>query len=103
MIEFHYFDDCPNSTESLKNLRELITEGFIKQDEIEIINIKDFNSAEEFNFQGSPSIIIDGYDIFTELIPHNYSFNCRIYTINGKKTGILPKEYIKQQILKIRG
>lgn len=102
MIEFQYFEGCPNSTKTLENLKELVKEKTIEEKEIKIVEIKDLRSAERFKFQGSPSILINGIDIYTEKVPDSFSFTCRIYNIEGKKTGILSKEYIEQKIKKIK-
>lgn len=102
IIEFQYFDGCPNSKATLENLKKLIIARFIKEYELQITNIPNINYAEELNFQGSPSILIDGYDIYSEKKPDSYNYSCRLYNISGKLTGVLTTEYIKKQIEKIR-
>ncbi|MGA2507497.1 MAG: alkylmercury lyase [Chitinispirillaceae bacterium] len=97
MIEFQYFNGCPNSAETLNNLKELIEEGMISEREVIISEIPDIASAEKYNFQGSPTILIDGMDIYTEKRPTGFNYTCRVYEFNGKKTGILPKKYIEEK------
>ena len=79
MIQFFYFEECPNYSKSLENLLEVISELNIDKNDLEIINIKDLESAKRYNFQGSPSIIVNGIDIYTEkkkqkvlIIPADY-------------------------------
>jgi len=98
MIEFQYFDGCPNSKESLKNLSDLQKEIGILDSQIKISEIPDLESAQKLNFQGSPSILIDGIDIYTGNKPNSFNYSCRIYTFDGKKTGVLPKDFIRKKI-----
>lgn len=103
MIEFQYFDGCPNSDKTLENLKSLIAEGFLRTDDIKITEVPSAEKAEEYRFQGSPTILIDGIDIFTGLKPTGHSFTCRVYLIDGKRTGVLSKEYLRSRITYLRG
>jgi len=97
MIEFQYFDGCPNAEGTLVNLKSLIAKelsGF----ELSITEIKDISEAEQKNFQGSPTILVDGIDIYTGEVPDSYNYTCRIYNLNGKMTGILTRDYIYSRI-----
>ena len=100
-IEFQYFDGCPNSDQTLANLNELIDEGLISQNEVVISKVPDLASAEKFNFQGSPTILINGIDIYTERVPSGYNYTCRIYKFDNKTTGIIPKHIIKEKVIKL--
>jgi len=102
MIEFQYFEGCPNAKETLNNLILLVEEGFLKKDEVKIAKIESPEDAQKLNFQGSPSILYNGIDIYTFEKPSNYTYNCRTYFINGKLTGVLPKEFIKERIEKLK-
>jgi len=102
MIEFQYFNGCPNAEKTLSNLKELIFEGLIREDEIKITEVPDIDSARELNFQGSPTILINGRDIYTEEKPTSFNYSCRVYTINGIRTGVLPKEFILERIKKLQ-
>ena len=94
-IEFLYFEGCPSYIDGLKNLKEVLKEDNIESD-IEMINVDSLDKAEKFAFQGSPSIRIDGIDL--ENRNEGYNYSCRIYTINGEKTGIPSKEFIREKI-----
>jgi len=91
MIEFQFFKGCPHSEQTLRNLLSLVAEGFLKENEIIITEVSD-----------PPTILVDGYDIYTEKVPETFNFSCRIYNINGIQTGVLPREFIKTQIEKLR-
>ena len=102
MIEFQYFKECPHYESTLQNLQALISENFISNSEVKVIEITNSKLAKEIHFQGSPTILYNGYDIYTERKPKGFSYSCRIYNINNVRTGILTKEYIKNQITKFR-
>lgn len=103
MIEFQYFNGCPNSEATLNNLRELITDGIINENQLKITEVPDLDSAERLNFQGSPTILVNERDIYTEKKPVSSNYSCRIYTINGIQTEVLSKEYIRGKIEKLQG
>jgi hypothetical protein len=46
-------------------------------------------------FQGSPSILVDGVDIYTGVKPEGFSYSCRVYEFDGKQTGVIPREFIR--------
>ncbi len=102
MIEFQYFQECPNASSTLKNLRALVDDSSIEVSELNLVEVPTPELASKLNFQGSPTILVDGIDIYSETRPSGSSFNCRIYMLDGESTGILPKGFIKSQITKIR-
>lgn len=102
MIEFQYFEGCPNAKKSLDNLMEVKNELKLNDDEIQIIQVPDMESAEKLNFQGSPTILINGIDIYTGSKPIGNNYSCRVYIFNRNQTGIIPGEFIKDKIEKYR-
>ena len=78
-------------------------DGFIEEKELHVVEVPDVESAEKLNFQGSPTILYNSYDIYTKEVPQSYSFSCRVYTIEGKRTGILSKDFIRVQLEHLRG
>lgn len=94
-IEFLYFEGCPSFKDALKNLKDALSQEGIDTD-IELITIESLEMAEKFSFQGSPSVRFDGSDL--ENRNEGYSYSCRIYTINGEKTGIPTMEFFLEKI-----
>ncbi|MCR4439275.1 MAG: alkylmercury lyase [bacterium] len=103
MVEFQYFAGCPNAAETWRHLQELIAEGFLLPDEVHVTEVNDAEAARRMRFAGSPTVLVDGVDIYTEEEPREANFACRVYLVNGMRTGVLPKEFIRQQIGKLRG
>lgn len=98
MVDFLYFKGCPNAKETLNNLYDLIEEGFISKNDLSVIEVPDIVKAEEYSFQGSPTILYNGVDIYTKSKPEGVHYSCRLFSISGKQTGFLTKEYIKEAI-----
>ena len=98
VIGFQYFEGCPNAKATLDNLREIQSELGIPDSEILIVEVPDIESAEKSSFQGSPTILVNGIDIYTDTKPVGYNYSCRIYSFDGKQTGIMPRDFIKAKI-----
>lgn len=96
-ITFLYFDGCPNSAPTLENLKAALAE--LNLDAVlSVIEVKDPEQAAAVGFLGSPSILVGGRDLETAQPPVGSSFSCRIYEIDGRRTGRLSKEYIKARL-----
>jgi len=96
-ITFLYFNGCPNSEPTLENLKASLAELNIDA-ELSIIEVKDPQQAAALGFLGSPSILVEGRDLETGQPPAGSAFSCRIYEIEGRRTGRLSKEYIKVRL-----
>lgn len=101
MLEFQYFEGCPNASETLDNIRHLIANELIKE-ELMITEIKDISESEALNFQGSPTVLFNGIDIYTGKIPTSNSYTCRVYVFGGKQTGVLETDYILNKIEELK-
>ena len=99
-IEFYYFDGCPSHEPAFENLQEVLIEKGIES-EIETIKVNSPEDAERLNFQGSPSIRINGKDI--EGKEEGYSYSCRVFEIEGNLTGVPTKEYLLEKITILTG
>lgn len=98
MIEFQYFNDCPNAVDSLTNLRNALKQLQIPEENLTLIEVPDLKKAAAHNFQGSPTILVNGFDIYTLKKPEGFNYTCRLYKIEGKQTGIIPQSYIEDKI-----
>ncbi|HKI87387.1 MAG TPA: DUF2703 domain-containing protein [Draconibacterium sp.] len=101
MITLQYFEGCPNATTTLQNLQQAMREINISGTEIRMIKVPGPEEAEKLNFQGSPTILINGVDIYTLKVPENFSYSCRFYQFKGVRTGIIPKHYIMEKITEL--
>lgn len=95
IIEFLYFDDCPSWISALQNLKNVINTDF-PDEKVDLIRVHSIEDARHHNFQGSPSIRIDGRDL--EGKDSGYSFNCRLYMEQGKLSGVPSEALIRERI-----
>ena len=95
-IQFLYFEGCPSHKPALAYLKEIIEDEKIDTN-LEMVCVDSPEEAQKAGFQGSPSIKINGIDL--EGKNDGFSFNCRLYNVDGKLTGTPSKEFIKQRIL----
>ena len=98
MVEFQYFEGCPNAKATLDNLNRVIEEGSIDPAELTITEVSDLGLAESIRFQGSPTILVDGVDIYTGAKPETMNYACRIFELDGVKTGVLSTEFIRTRL-----
>jgi hypothetical protein len=102
LIRFLFFDGCPNSQESLVNLRTALGRLSIRP-VLEIVEIGNADQAATEHFLGSPSIMVDGLDLETGVAPVHSSFSCRLYEVSGKKTGLLDEQFIESRLRELIG
>lgn len=98
MISFQYFDGCPHSKATLGNLERVVTELGIPSDQIQLVLVHDPEEAERVSFAGSPSVLVDGVDIYTGKPPAEASFSCRVFTFDGEQTGVIPEWFLKEKL-----
>ena len=71
-----YFDGCPNWLEADRNLRALAEDH--PEMVIERRRVETIEDAEATQFRGSPSIIVDGVDLFADA-DAPVGLSCRVY------------------------
>jgi hypothetical protein len=98
LIEFQYFNGCPNADTTLVNLKNVMNQLKIPHSELKMVEVPDIATAEKVHFQGSPTILINGIDIYLNSKPDSFNFSCRVYQFDGVQTGIIPADFIYQKI-----
>ena len=93
-IQFLYFDGCPNIEAAYSRLEEIVSELALDAT-IEKIEVTSDETAEKYNFYGSPSIHIDGIDLENDPA-RGPSMSCRLYGQEGAP----PKWLIEASILR---
>lgn len=95
-IELLYFDDCPSWRTGLDHLRSALSDTGIDET-VELIRVETDEEAEAWQFQGSPTIRVNGRDIFPT--GHdNYALGCRVYQTPDGMRGWPTVEMIKDAI-----
>ena len=95
-IEFFYFEGCPSYKKTLDYLKEIIDEEKLDSN-LKLILVESPEEAQKLGFQGSPSIRVNGTDL--EDKNDGYSFNCRLYSVDGELTGTPSKKFIRNKLL----
>lgn len=67
---------------------------------VQKIDVETLEKAREVSFLGSPSIYVDGIDIYTLKEPQDVNYACRTFDIDNKKSGVLSKNFIKDRLIK---
>ncbi len=76
-IELLYFDGCPSWQAALENLHTALAKAGI-DDPVELVRVESDEEALRQRFQGSPTIRVDGLDLFPA--GHDsYALGCRVY------------------------
>jgi hypothetical protein len=87
-VELLWWDGCPSYPETLADLeRALASAGLDRR--VEMVEIESDEQARRERFPGSPTIRIDGEDIFpAESEPH--SLTCRVYRLRDGRPSPTP-------------
>ena len=94
-IQFLYFDGCPNAAQTQENLRAALDNiGLDIEPQVIDVNPSSFDRP----FLGSPSVLVNGIDVYTGTAPDAFEFSCRTFEIDGERTGVLPTSLIRGRI-----
>jgi hypothetical protein len=102
MIEFQFFNECPNADATLANLRAVMLDLGIPGGKLSISVVPDLDSAKRLNIQGSPSILVNRKDIYTREEPTGFGYACRLYEFDREKTGVIPLDFIWKSLVEYR-
>jgi hypothetical protein len=77
-IELLYFDGCPTYETAAKTLRAVLAEEGV-EDEVALLAVNSDEEAQRMRFPGSPTIRVDGRDLFPAPEREDLRPGCRIY------------------------
>ena len=96
-IELLYFDGCPRWLTTRTQVEEVLAERGLAND-ITLINVQSNDEANERRFTGSPTLRVDGVDIDPDTPQDGFNLECRTYWVDGKPTGLPPREWIERAV-----
>lgn len=99
-IEFLYFEGCRGQSKAQPLLEEALAEEGITA-AIRYIKIQDRADAIAHQFQGSPTIRINGQDL-VEQMDTDYDLRCRVYWVDGRPQDYPSKEMIRAALQTIQ-
>ncbi len=96
-VEFLYWDECPSHELALQRLRAALQARRIS-DPVRMVEVTTERQAVGLEFLGSPTLRIDGRDLFP-VPPGPYGLTCRIYqTDDGRVTPLPTQEMIARAL-----
>jgi hypothetical protein len=101
-VEILYFDGCPTYLEAEKTLREVVAEEGVDA-EIKLVAINSDEEAQRVTFPGSPTIKVDGEDLFPLPEREEYALGCRMYATPEGLRGAPTAEMLSEALAKKEG
>jgi len=97
-IELLYFDGCPTSKAVHKTLRELLSEEGIEA-QIKLLAVNTAEEAQRVQFPGSPTIRVNGRDLFPAGARQDWWLGCRMYLTPAGLRGTPTKAMLREVLL----
>ena len=94
-ITLLYFDDCPNWREAEAHLLDLAAKSPDLRTVRQIVDTPE--DAEQLAFRGSPSIVVDGLDLFAAA-DDPVGLSCRVYQTPDGPAGSPTLEQLRQAV-----
>lgn len=94
-VEVLYFEGCPTYVAAEDAVQEVLSEQGIVA-EVELVAVDTDEEARRLRFPGSPTIRVDGEDLFPVPRRREYALGCRMYAtpegLKGSPTAEMLKE-----------
>ncbi len=95
-IELLYFDDCPSWKMTQESLEAIIQKHNIEAT-VQLVRVETDQEARDHHFVGSPSIRVNGDELFP--VDHeNYALGCRVYQTPDGMRGWPTSEMIEDTL-----
>jgi hypothetical protein len=88
-VELLWWEGCPSHPETLADLERVLREEGINA-ELRRVEIESDEQARREHFPGSPTIRVDGEDIFPAEEGEPYSLTCRVYRLRDGRVSPTP-------------
>ncbi|MCP3759690.1 hypothetical protein [Streptomyces sp. TBY4] len=96
-VEVLVIPDCPHSEPAAARVRQVLTELGLDDVEVSTRVITDQVQAERTGFTGSPTLLIDGHDPFTEP-GRQAGLACRVYRTPDGFSGLPSPGQLRQAL-----
>ena len=98
-IQILYFDGCPTYQSAERTLREVLAKEGISPD-VELVAVNTDEDAQRLKFPGSPTIRLDGRDLFPTAEHQDYRLGCRVYATPEGLRGYPTAEMLRNALAK---
>jgi hypothetical protein len=99
-VEVLYFDGCPTYGTAEKTLRDVFADKGLEVD-VELVAVNTDEEARRLRFPGSPTIRVDGRDLFPAPEREDWRLGCRVYTTLEGLRGSPTVEMFEEALTKI--
>jgi hypothetical protein len=99
-VEVLYFDGCPTYRSAEKTLRDVLAEKGMEAD-VELVAVNSSEAAQRLRFPGSPTIRVDGQDLFLAPELEDWRLGCRVYKTPEGLRGSPTAEMLGEALTKI--
>ena len=99
-VEVLYFDGCPTYETAVRTLEGVLSEEGLEAD-VELISVDTDEEAEGLRFPGSPTIRVDGDDLFPVPGRSSYALGCRTYVTPEGLRGSPTAQIIREALTKL--
>jgi hypothetical protein len=89
-----YFDGCPTYETATKTLRAVLAEEGLEAD-VELVVVNTDEVARRLQFPGSPTIRVDGRDLFPAPEREDWRLGCRVYATPEELKGSPTAEMVR--------
>jgi hypothetical protein len=97
-VELLWWEGCPSHPETLADLHRSLAEEGVDA-EVQKVEVVSDEQARAERFPGSPTIRIDGEDIFPAQDAEPFSLTCRVYRLrNGRPSPTPDPEDLREAI-----
>jgi hypothetical protein len=94
-VEVLYFDGCPTYRAAEKTLRRVLAQ---EEAEVELVAVNTDEEARRLRFPGSPTIRVDGEDLFPVPDRMGYALGCRMYATQEGLKGSPTAEMVRASL-----
>ena len=97
-MEILYFGGCPTYLEAEKTLQEVLAREDDAGAEIALVAVNTDEEAQKLRFPGSPTIRVDGEDLFPAPDRAEYALGCRMYATPEGLRGFPTAEMLEEAL-----
>jgi hypothetical protein len=101
-VEILYIDGCPSYLEAEETLRRILEEEGLEA-VVDLIAVNTDEEAQELLFAGSPTIRVNGEDLFPVPERAEYALGCRMYATPEGLRGTPTTEMLREVLAKMDG
>ena len=97
VVEVLYSDGCPHADEARAAVREVLETLDLDDVEVREVRVETLEEAERLGFPGSPTVRVNGKDVYPSRTPGG-SLACRRYAGAFGWQGWPPRDFIQESL-----